>query len=136
MKEVSPQGPIIPFVFRILDKKGTPIYTSKAFKEINYASDDKVLANARKGEIGRESTRAPGKDRPFRIVSSPLYSEGKLTRIIQMGTDLYLVRKSLSNFRENILAALPIILALGRPGRVVVCQAVSFSHRLHCIEDA
>jgi heavy metal sensor kinase len=105
-----------PIFFRILDMEGTPIYTSKTFMEINYASDARVLANIKKGEIGRENIHAPGKDRPFRIVSSPSYSEGKMTRIIQMGTDLYLVRKSLSNFRENILAALPIILVLGALG--------------------
>ena len=105
-----------PIVFRILDKDSVPVYTSKGFKEIDYASDDKILADTRKGEIVRESTYAPGKARPFRIVSSPVYSQEKLTHIIQMGTDLYLVRKSLSNFRENILAALPIILVLGALG--------------------
>src|SRR4030042_356539 len=104
-----------PIVFRILNRDGSPLYTSKGFEEIQYASDDKGLAEVGKGEIVRENIRVPGTSRDFRVVSSAT-PQGKRTRIIQIGTNLYLVRKSLSNFRENILAALPIILALGALG--------------------
>ena len=104
-----------PIVFRILNRDGSPLYASKGFGEIHYASDDKGLAEVGKGEIVRENIRVPGTNRYFRVVSSAT-PQGKRTRIIQIGTNLYLVRKSLSNFRENILSALPIILALGALG--------------------
>jgi heavy metal sensor kinase len=105
-----------PIVFRILDNKGVPFYTSKGFTEINYRSKDEMLVVVMNGEIARENTQAAGRARAFRVVSSPVFTDSRLTHIIQMGTDLFLVRKSLSNFRENILSALPIILLLGALG--------------------
>jgi heavy metal sensor kinase len=104
-----------PIVFRILNRDGSSLYASKGFEEIHYVSDDKGLAEVEKGEILRENLQVPGTRRFFRVVSSA-YSQGKRTRIIQIGTNLYLVRRSLSNFRGNILAALPIILVLGALG--------------------
>lgn len=104
-----------PIFFRILDGEGIPLYTSRGFKEIGYRSDGATLARIAKGDIIREEISVPGKKRSFRIVTT-LYSQGKLSYVFQLGTDLYLVKKSLSNFRENILAALPIMLALSALG--------------------
>ena len=105
-----------PFFFRILDKNGRPFYISKEFREIGYEASDGVILNARNGKETLEDVRPPGRRTPFRMISTPFYSEGRLTCIIQLATHLHYVRKSLSVFKSNILAALPIILVLGSLG--------------------
>jgi heavy metal sensor kinase len=102
-----------PIFFRILKENGAPHYISKNFQEIGYGLEDNVLINARNGEETREEIRRPGRRRPFRVISTPIYMDGRLTYIIQVGTHLRFVRKSLLSFRNNILAAVPIMLVLG-----------------------
>ena len=111
-----------PFFFQILDKDGRPLYTSKDFQKIGYESKDRVLANARTGKETREKIRAPQRRTPYRIISTPVYKNGELAEIIQLGTHLRYVRKNLSNFRNNILVALPIILALGTMGGWILAR--------------
>jgi heavy metal sensor kinase len=105
-----------PFFFRILDKDGGPLYISKGFREIGYEANDRVIINARNGKETLEDVRSPGRRTPFRMISTPFYSDGRLTYIVQLATHLHYVRKSLSVFKSNILAALPIILVLGSLG--------------------
>ncbi len=105
-----------PFFFRILDKNGSPFYISKEFRGLGYEANDRVIINARDGKETLEDVRPPGRRTPFRMISTPFYSDGRLTYIIQLATHLHYVRKSLSVFKSNILAALPIILVLGSIG--------------------
>ncbi len=105
-----------PFFFRILDKNGSPFYISKEFRGLGYEVNDRVIINARDGKETLEDVRPPGRRTPFRMISTPFYSEGRLTYIIQLATHLHYVRKSLSVFKSNILAALPIVLVLGSIG--------------------
>jgi heavy metal sensor kinase len=102
-----------PIVFRVLNENGTPHYISKSFQEIRYGLRDNVLTNARKGKGTREEIRRSRRREPFRIISTPFYTDGRLTYIIQVGTHLRFVRKSLLSFRSNMLAAVPIMLILG-----------------------
>jgi heavy metal sensor kinase len=111
-----------PFFFQILNKTGEPLYTSKGFGQIQYVSNDRVLINARNGKETREEIHAPGRRRTFRIISTPVDMGGRLTYIIQMGTHLYFVRKNLSDFKNNILAVLPVILILGALGGWVLAR--------------
>ncbi len=111
-----------PFFFQILDKDGTPLYISKDFQEIGYKSKDQVLANARAGKETREKIRSPKRRRPYRIISTPVYKNGELAEIIQLGTHLRFVRKNLIHFRNNILIALPIILVLGTMGGWILAR--------------
>ncbi len=105
-----------PFFFRILDKNGSPFYISKEFRGLGYEANDRVIINARDGKETLEDVRPPGRRTPFRMISTPFYNDGRLTYIIQLATHLHYVRKSLSVFKSNILAALPIILVLGSVG--------------------
>ena len=77
---------------------------------------DQVLINARNGKETRERIHLPRRRTPFRIISTPVYKNGRLTQIIQLGTHLRFVRKNLAHFRNNILIALPILLVLGALG--------------------
>jgi heavy metal sensor kinase len=111
-----------PFFFQILDSNGKPIYTSRDFGEIGYEPNDLVLVNARNGKETREEIySSKGKIR-FRVISTPIYRDGKLTEIIQLGTQLRYVRINLSHFRNNILVVLPIILILGTLGGWVLAR--------------
>jgi heavy metal sensor kinase len=105
-----------PFFFQVLDKDGKPLYVSKDFREMGYVADDRVLSNARNGRETREEIHLPGRRRTFRIISTPVYRDGELADIIQLGTHLHFVRKNLSHFKNNILAAFPVMLVLGALG--------------------
>jgi heavy metal sensor kinase len=111
-----------PFFFQILDKEGKPVYVSKKFQEMGYVIHDRVLTNARDGKETREKIHSPKRRRPFRIISTPIYKDGKLAEIIQLGTQLRFVRKNLIHFRSNILVALPIILVLGALGGWILAK--------------
>jgi heavy metal sensor kinase len=104
-----------PIVFRVLDREGAPIYTSEGFGQIRYRPNQNLALSLRRGEIVREEMTAPETNRVFRVVSAPSRHK-RSDYVLQMGTDLYLLRKSLGHFRENILAALPVMLALGAFG--------------------
>lgn len=105
-----------PFFFRILNENGKVFYSTKEFGDTGYGSNDRVLVNAMSGKETREDVYSSERKRKFRIVSTPVYKEGKLNYIIQLGTHHEFVKRSLNNFRENILATLPIILVLGSLG--------------------
>jgi heavy metal sensor kinase len=111
-----------PFFFQVLDKDGKPLYISKEFQELGYVAYDRVLTNARNGKETREKIRSPGRRTPHRIISTPVYKNGELAEIIQLGTHLRFVRKNLSHFRNNILVALPIILGLGAMGGWILAR--------------
>jgi heavy metal sensor kinase len=111
-----------PFFFQILDKEGKPVYVSKEFQEMGYVAKDQMLINARNGKETREKIHSPKRRRPFRIISTPVYKDGKLTEIIQLGTHLRFVRKNLVHFRNNILIALSIILVLGTFGGWILAR--------------
>jgi len=111
-----------PITFRILDRDGVFLYVSKGFKEIEYTFSDKIMANARNGKKTKESVRSPARRTPYRIINTPVYRDGSLAYIIQLGTHLRFVRKSLSQFKKNILAVFPIILVLGSLGGWILAR--------------
>ncbi len=111
-----------PFFYQILDKEGNPLYVSKGFREIGYIANDRVLRDARNGKESREKFHSLKRRTPYRIITSPAYENGKLTKIIQLGTHLRFVRKNLIHFRNSIFIALPIILALGTLGGWILAR--------------
>jgi heavy metal sensor kinase len=102
--------------FRVLNENGEPLYISKGFKEIGYGSNDKVLVNARNGKETRENVGSREEEGPFRVLSTPLYKGERLAYIIQLGTRLEFVRRSLLNLASNLLATWPILLILSALG--------------------
>jgi heavy metal sensor kinase len=111
-----------PFFFQILGPNGKPLYISGGFREIAYETQEKVLINARNRKDTLEEINSLGGRITLRIISTPVYRDGKLTEIIQLGTHLHYVKKNLAHFRNNILIALPIILVLGTLGGWVLAR--------------
>ncbi len=111
-----------PFFFQILDPKGEPLYVSGGFREIGYELQDRVLINARNRKETLEEINSDGGRIAFRIISTPVYRDGRLIEIIQLGTQLHYVKRNLSHFRDNILIALPIILVFGTLGGWVLAR--------------
>ncbi|HSB06606.1 MAG TPA: heavy metal sensor histidine kinase [Thermodesulfobacteriota bacterium] len=111
-----------PFFFQILNDQGKLIYRSKGFDGIQYPPFEKVVHNARIGKRTREDISFSGQKRLLRVVSTPLIEKSQLIYIIQFGTHLYFVRKSLSNFKNSLMAALPIVLILGALGGWVLAR--------------
>ena len=89
---------------------------------MRYVANDRVLTNAKNGKETREEIYSPGRIGTFRIISTPVYENGKLAEIIQLGTHLYFVRQNLAHFKNNILAVLPIILVLGTLGGWILAR--------------
>ncbi|MGZ3535708.1 MAG: ATP-binding protein [Thermodesulfobacteriota bacterium] len=104
-----------PFFFQILDPSGKSLYASRGFREIGYELQDRVLTDAQNGRGTREQIQGSGKT-SYRIISTPVYRDGKFSEIIQLGTHLRFARKNLAHFRNYILIALPIMLILGTLG--------------------
>ncbi len=111
-----------PFVFQILDPDGKTLYHSKDFWKVGYEHKETALVNARNKKVTREEIRSPRRRTPYLIISTPVYRDGKLTEIIQLGTHLRFVRKNLSHFRNNILIALLIVLVLGVLGGWILAR--------------
>ena len=111
-----------PFFFQILDPNGKPLYVSEGFREIGYELQERVLINARNRKETLEEINSYGGKIAFHIISTPVYKNGKLTEIIQLGTHLHFVKQNLSHFRNNILAVLPVILVLGTLGGWILAR--------------
>jgi heavy metal sensor kinase len=107
---------LYPIYFRVLKEKGDSFYSSNKFEEIGYVPDDRTWNNVRNGKELRENIRPPGRRRPYRIITTFLPIKDHPGFIIQMGTHLKFVRKSLSNFKNNMLITLPILILLGSLG--------------------
>jgi heavy metal sensor kinase len=105
-----------PIYFAILREEGSPVYTSKRFDKMGARINEKAMSNARNRKKTQETIYSPGSKTLFRVVSNPVFRDRQLLYVIQVGTHLRFVRKSLSHFRGNILIALPIILVLGSLG--------------------
>jgi heavy metal sensor kinase len=111
-----------PIYFRILKADGSLLYISKNFNEIQYSPRDKSMPNFKEGNEIWEEVRPPGRRRTFRMLHSPVYKGGRLTHVIQVATHTRFIRKSLSHFKGNLLAAFPIVLVLGSLGGWVLAR--------------
>ncbi len=111
-----------PFFFQVLNGEGAPLYTSKGFRELGYVVSEEVLANVMRGKETRERFISSNRRTPYRLITTPVYKDGTLHGIIQVGTHLRFVRKNLVHFRNNLLAALLIMLALGTLGGWVLAR--------------
>lgn len=111
-----------PFFFQVLNREGAPLYTSKGFGELGYVVSEEVWVNARNGKETRERFVSSKRRTPYRIISTPVYQNGALHQIIQIGTHLRFARKNLVHFRNNILTALLIVLMLGTLGGWILAR--------------
>ncbi len=111
-----------PFFFQILDERGQPVFHTKGFEAIQYASYRKVLSNAGAGKKTRVDIYSADRKRLFRVVSTPLMNEGRLISIVQLGTHLDFVRKSLHDFIGSLVAVIPIVLILGSLGGWILAR--------------
>jgi heavy metal sensor kinase len=111
-----------PVYFRISNRDGSLLYVSRNFDEIGYSDRDKVMSTVMKGRESWEEVNPPGRRRAFRIISIPAPREGKPNYVVQVATHLRFVRKSLSHFKGNMLAAFPILLILGSLGGWILAR--------------
>lgn len=56
------------------------------------------------------------------MIHFPMYKGGRLSYVIEVATRTRFVRRSLSHFKGNLLAALPILLVLGSLGGWVLAR--------------
>jgi len=111
-----------PIYFRILNRDGSLLYVSRNFGEIGYKDSDNVMSAVTKGKKSLEEIKPPGRRRTFRIISIRMPREGRINYVVQVATHTRFVRKSLSHFKGNLLAAFPIVLVLGSLGGWVLAR--------------
>jgi heavy metal sensor kinase len=114
-----------PIYFEVLAADNTLLYMSEGFRTIQYSQyrmNESVMANVQGGRKVSETIHSPVRRTPYRFISSPVYKDGRLAYIVQLGTSLRFVRKSLSHFKGNILAVFPIILVLGSLGGWILAR--------------
>jgi heavy metal sensor kinase len=80
------------------------------------------MPNVEEGEERWEEIRSPGRRRTFRMIHFPVHKGGSLTYVLQVATHTRFVRKSLSHFKGNLLAAFPIVLVLGSLGGWILAR--------------
>lgn len=107
---------LYPVYFRVLMENGDYFYSSNKFKEIGYIRDEGVWIKVRNGKEMRENVRPLGRRPSYRVITTFLPVHGHPGYIIQVGTHLKFVRKSLANFKSNMLITLPILVLLGSLG--------------------
>lgn len=111
-----------PFFFQVLNEAAQPVYHTRGFEVIRYPSYEKILANAKVGRKTREDLSSPDRKRLFRVVSTPLLKDGRLISVIQVGTHLDFVGKSLLDLIGILFAILPIVLILGSLGGWILAR--------------
>ncbi|OGP53731.1 MAG: hypothetical protein A2Y65_01440 [Deltaproteobacteria bacterium RBG_13_52_11] len=105
-----------PIYFRVLNADGRVVATSQNFAELIYPINQEKLRGIGLGSRYVETVKVPGKRTPFRFLSSRLTVDKRFDYVVQIGTGMKSMRKTLGNLRENILTALPITLVLGAIG--------------------
>jgi heavy metal sensor kinase len=105
-----------PIYFRVLSAEGGTIATSRNFVEIVYPINQEKLRNIGVGGRYVETVTVPRRKTPFRVLSARLTVDNKIDYVVQIGTRMKSIRKTLGNFRDNILTAIPIVLVLGTVG--------------------
>ncbi len=120
---------------RVLNADGRVVAASKNFVEIVYPLAQEKLDRIGIGSRYFETVRVPGRRTPFRVVSFRLSINGKMDHIVQIGTRTRRMRKTLSNFRHNLLTAIPIVLFLGSIGGWFLARR-SLSPIAHITETA
>jgi heavy metal sensor kinase len=111
-----------PISFEVLTEDSIPLYMSEGFKTIQYKMKESVMAEVKGGRKVTETVHSPLRRTPYRFITTPVYKDKKLAYIVQLGTSLRFVRKSLSHFKWNILAAFPIVLVLGSLGGWILAR--------------
>jgi heavy metal sensor kinase len=111
-----------PIYFRILKRDGSLLYISKNFNEIGYKNSDNVMSSVTQGKECLEEVKPAGRRRTFRVVSIGMPREGRPNYVVQVATHTRFVRKSMSHFKGNLLAAFPIVLILGSLGGWVLAR--------------
>ena len=111
-----------PIYFRILNRDGSLLYVSRNFDEIRYKESGNVTSAVTQGKESLEEVKPPGRRRTFRVVSIGMPREGRPDYVVQVATHTRFVRKSMSHFKGNLLAAFPIILVLGSLGGWVLAR--------------
>jgi len=103
--------------YRILDHKGKTVIASKNFGDIGYRKDINFLTRLKKKHLIKETFHSPYHRNPFRIHSFLFDSTiNKEIYAIQIGTYLKHYNKTMSNFQNNIIIAIPLALLIACVG--------------------
>lgn len=111
-----------PLYFQIQTLDGEILFTSENLKGTRSPGIENVRVKMKENRVFWENVSIPDRRRPFRFVASLFHPPAGSPVLVQMGTSLRFVRKSLSNFKSNLLMAIPIMLFLGSFGGWILAK--------------
>ncbi len=121
-EEIEKSKAYYPLYFQIQDLDGEILFISDNFKGARSHGIDNVVVKVKENRVFWEDIYFPDRRRPFRFVASLFHPPAGSPVVIQMGTSLRFVRKSLSNFKSNLLMAIPIMVLLGSLGGWILAR--------------
>jgi two-component system OmpR family sensor kinase len=124
-----------PIHVRVLNAEGQVIVASRNFAQFVYPLGREKLRRIEKDGKYFETVKLPGRRTPFRVINYRVSINGRTDYIVQIGTRIWRMRKTLSNFRHNLLTAIPIVLVLGSIGGWFLARR-SLSPIAHITETA
>ena len=120
---------------RVMNAEGQVVVASRDFAGFVYQLGREKLRRIEKDGKYFETVRVPGRRTPYRVISSRVSIDEKMDYIVQVGLRMWRMRKTLSNFRHNLLMAIPIVLVLGATGGWFLARR-SLSPIAHITETA
>jgi len=119
----------------VLNAEGQVIVASRNFPQFVYPLGKEKLRRIEDDGKYFETVKLPGRRTPFRIINYRVSINERTDYIVQIGMRIWRMRKTLSNFRHNLLTAIPIILVLGSIGGWFLARR-SLSPIAHITETA
>lgn len=121
-EEIEKSKAYYPLYFQIQDLDGEILFISENLEGARSHGIENVVVKVKENQVFWEDIYFPDRRRPFRFVASLFHPPAGSPVVIQMGTSLRFVRKSLSNFKSNLLMAIPIMVLLGSLGGWILAR--------------
>lgn len=121
-EEIESSKANFPLYFQIQTLDGEVLFISENLKGASSPGIENIEAKIKENRVYWENVYFSDRRRPFRFVASLFDPHVGNPVVIQMGTSLRFVRKSLSNFKSNLLMAIPIMVLLGSLGGWILAK--------------
>ncbi|MFH0812880.1 MAG: HAMP domain-containing protein, partial [Pseudomonadota bacterium] len=102
--------------FQVLDKFGNPIYLSSPLRGFAFPFPNSFLDQINYPQFTTKTLKVPHKSNPFRLCTYYYKEGGEVKYVVRVVTYLRMLRKNISNFRENLLVAFLLAFLFGSVG--------------------
>ncbi len=101
---------------RLMDGEGNTVITSNNFSVPIQNISKSSITKANEGESTLETIRIQERNYPFRLLTKPIYQDGSLKHVLQIGLYMKPMYKTIENLKNNLLMLIPILIILSIAG--------------------